>query len=215
MINMTRQFWNEEQTQNSRNLLNRLSKEMDFVLIGGWAVFMYAKQQMSLDVDIALAYDRLEYFRRYGIEDYKNVRIKYSIIDGTYVDLFVEDFSDKDMPFPVKTILDNYLTIEGIKVVDRELLLILKLWRYFRADQQKIRKDMLDVIALLLYGDINLSRFKELVDLHKVPKGRSINVLLEYIDKMPQVQDFIDMNAGELKGRLHAYKQQLKSLFGV
>ena len=215
MTNMPRQFWNEEQTRRSMELLNRLSKDVDFVLIGGWAVFMYAKQQMSLDVDIAVAYDSLEYFRRYGIGDYKNTRIKYSIIDGTYVDLFVENFSDKGMPFPIKTVLDNYLTIEGIKVVDRELLLILKLWRYFRPDQQKIRKDVLDVIALLLYGDIDLNRFKELVELYKVPEGRSINVLLEYIDKTPQVQDFVDMDADELGRKLHAYKQQLKSLFGV
>ena len=71
MTNMPRQFWNEEQTRRSMELLNRLSKDVDFVLIGGWAVFMYAKQQMSLDVNIAVAYDNLEYFRRYGIGDYK------------------------------------------------------------------------------------------------------------------------------------------------
>lgn len=212
---MARQFWNEEQTRRSRELLNNLSKEVDFVLIGGWAVFMYARQQMSLDVNIAIAYDSLEYFRRYGIEDYKNARIKYSIIEGTYVDLFIEDFSDKDMPFPIKTVLDNHLNIEGIKVVDKELLLILKLWGYFRADQQKIRKDILDVIALLLYGDINLERFRELVESYSIPRGRSVNVLLEYIDKTPQVQDFIDMSASDLERKLGMYKQQLKSLFDL
>ena len=215
MRNMARQFWNEEQTRRSRELLNNLSKEVDFVLIGGWAVFMYARQQMSLDVNIAIAYDSLEYFRRYGIEDYKNARIKYSIIEGTYVDLFIEDFSDKDMPFPIKTVLDNHLNIEGIKVVDKELLLILKLWGYFRADQQKIRKDILDVIALLLYGDINLERFRELVESYSIPRGRSVNVLLEYIDKTPQVQDFIDMSASDLERKLGMYKQQLKSLFDL
>lgn len=212
---MARQFWNEEQTRRSRELLNNLSKEVDFVLIGGWAVFMYARQQMSLDVNIAIAYDSLEYFRRYSIEDYKNARIKYSIIEGTYVDLFIEDFSDKDMPFPIKTVLDNHLNIEGIKVVDKELLLILKLWGYFRADQQKIRKDILDVIALLLYGDINLERFRELVESYSIPRGRSVNVLLEYIDKTPQVQDFIDMSASDLERKLGMYKQQLKSLFDL
>jgi len=80
--------------------------------------------------------------------------VKYSIINGVYVDLFIEDFSDKELPVPVSTILKEYNIIEGIKVVDKELLLLLKLWGYFRADEQKLRKDMLDVLGLMLYGDI-------------------------------------------------------------
>jgi len=35
------QFWNEEQTKKSRELLNMLASSVDFVLIGGWAVYMY------------------------------------------------------------------------------------------------------------------------------------------------------------------------------
>ena len=34
------QFWNEEQTKKSRELLNMLASSVDFVLIGGWAVYI-------------------------------------------------------------------------------------------------------------------------------------------------------------------------------
>ncbi|MEM4071788.1 MAG: hypothetical protein QXL63_00385, partial [Candidatus Micrarchaeaceae archaeon] len=199
----------------SRELLNAIAGAVDFVLIGGWAVFMYTRQQMSLDLDIAIGYESLEYFRKYGIKDYKNISIKYSVIDGTYVDLFIEDFSDRELPFPVRVILNNYTTIEGIKVVNKELLLLLKLWGYLRADQQKIRKDILDVLALLLYGDIDLEKFKNYIEEYGIPADRSVNVLLEYIDKKPQVQDFIDISPKELGEKLDGYKLQLRRLFNL
>jgi len=52
----------------------------------------------------------------------------------------------------------SIIAIEGIKVVDKERLLLLKLWGYFRADERKIRKDMLDVLSLILYGNTDLER---------------------------------------------------------
>ena len=212
MISMPRQFWNEEQTSKSRALLNKLSSEVDFVLIGGWAVFMYTKQQMSLDLDIAIGYDALAYFRKYGINDYNGFSIKYSVINGVYVDLFIEGFSDKDLPVPVKEILSNYNNIEGIKVVEKELLLLLKLWGYYRSDQHKIRKDILDVIALLLYANIDFAKLKGYIEKYSIPKRRSINVLLEYIDKVTQVEDFIDVPRDELNNKLKAYKEKLRDL---
>jgi len=214
MRNMPMQFWNEEQTKKSRELLNMLASSVDFVLIGGWAVYMYIRQQMSLGVDLAITYNSLEYFRKYGINDYKDMKVKYSIVNGVYVDLFIEDFSDKDLPVPVSTILKEYNIIEGIKVVDKELLLLLKLWGYFRADEQKIRKDMLDVLGLMLYGDIDLKKFKAYIDAYKVPKRRSVDVLLEYLDKRVQVENFIDISKKELHERLKSYRMQLRRLFG-
>jgi len=38
-------------------------------------------------------------------------------------------------------------------------------------------------------------------------------VLLEYIDKSEQVEDFIDINKKELDARLRAYKKRLVQLF--
>jgi len=70
------QFWNEEQTKKSRGLLNMLASSVDLVLIGGWAVYMYIRQQMSLDVELAITYNNLEYFRKYGIKDYKGMKAK-------------------------------------------------------------------------------------------------------------------------------------------
>ena len=104
---------------------------------------------------------------------------------------------------------------KGLWIIPRLCTLPSSVWGYFRSDQQKIREDVLDVISLLLYGDIDLGRFKQLVELYRVPKGRSVDVLLEYIDKIPQVQDFIDMDANKIESKMREYKRQLKSLFEV
>jgi len=98
-------------------------------------------------------------------------------------------------------------------VVDKERLLLLKLWGYFRADERKIRKDVLDVLSLILYSNMDLARFKSYISKYKVPKKRSVDVLLEYIDKSEQVDDFIDINKKELDARLRAYKKRLVQLF--
>ena len=110
--------------------------------------------------------------------------------------------------------MKEYNIIECIKVVDKELLLLLKLLGYFRADEQKIRKDMLDVLGLMLYGDIDLKKFKAYIDAYKVPKRRSVDVLLEYLDKGVQVENFIDISKKELHERLKSYRMQLRRLFG-
>ena len=47
--------------------------------------------------------------------NYKGMKIKYCIVNGVYVDLFIEDFSDKDLPVPVSTVLHEYNSNQGHK----------------------------------------------------------------------------------------------------
>ena len=99
---MAKLFWNREKTSASFAALRGLVNEgLDFVLIGGWAVYYYAMQQESLDVDIAVSYTTLEFFRKDGIADHEGTKIKYSVRNGIYVDLFVSEFSDPDLPIPL------------------------------------------------------------------------------------------------------------------
>ena len=44
---------------------------------------------------------------------------------------------------------------------------------------------------------VDLERFTSYISKYKVPKKRSVDVLLEYIDKSEQVEDFIDINKKE------------------
>lgn len=192
---MQRQFYSSKVNASSE-LLHKLSSKVDFVLIGGWAVHSYLGLQKSMDIDIAIDYPSTGYFRNYGIRKYEGININYSEIDDVTVDLFLPEFSDRDLPFPVKEILANYVKIENIKVVDKELLLLLKVWGYFANDKTKIQKDIIDVASLLLYGNINLSKVKLQAKKHGLQKRRTTDVMLEYLDKGNALAEFI---SGDLK----------------
>jgi hypothetical protein len=213
MIPMAKLFWNKEKTKDSFNVLHKLAKELDFVLIGGWAVYYYTKQQESLDVDIAIQYDKLEYFRKFGINQYENTKIKYSIMDNIYIDIFLSEFSEKELLVPISFILKNYELIDGIKVVERNVLLILKLSGYFRSDETKVRKDVVDVISLLFYGNIDLSKIKELITKYKIEPRKSIDILLEYLDKSETLLDFIGIDKKEYSTKKKECKEKINKLF--
>ena len=49
------EFWNSLLTEKSQKLLMQLKNPpIKFILIGGWAVWLYTKQQKSKDIDIVL-----------------------------------------------------------------------------------------------------------------------------------------------------------------
>ena len=47
-------FWNDEITKRSWERLMELKNKFNFVLIGGWAVFMYTGNNRSKDIDIVV-----------------------------------------------------------------------------------------------------------------------------------------------------------------
>lgn len=48
------QFYNDIITQKSFAYLQILKKKYDFILIGGWAVFLYSRSLKSKDIDIII-----------------------------------------------------------------------------------------------------------------------------------------------------------------
>ena len=213
MISMARQFWNEENTRGSLEVLRRLAGKLDLVLIGGWAVNFYTGKQKSLDVDIAIGYSAIEYFRQFGISQYDGLNIKYSVIDSVCVDLFIEQFADRDLPFPVSEIMENYVTIDNIKVVERSLLLLLKLWGYFRSDREKHTKDIIDALSLLLYAGIDMARVKEQMDRYGIPARRAPDVIMEYLDIGDTLLDYLEMGKEEYDRLKSKYRADIKRIF--
>lgn len=211
---MPMQFWNNEKTDKSFNALNRIAKQLDFVLIGGWAVYLYTNMQRSEDVDIAVGYESLDYFRRFGIRDYEGINVKYSVLeDGTVVDLFIEEYSDKDLPIPVNIIMKNYVRVGEIKVVSIELLFILKLWGYFRFDEIKHRKDVIDVLSLLFYGNVNLKKVKAYFEEFKIENRKGPDALLEYVDKGSTLYTFITDSKEGYERLKQEYKRKIRYIF--
>jgi len=49
------EFWNNTLTEKSWKILQQLKKEnFDFVLIGGWAAYLWTKLHKSKDIDIVI-----------------------------------------------------------------------------------------------------------------------------------------------------------------
>ena len=50
------EFYHELITEKSFKILQDLRKKIKFILIGGWAVFLYARTLKSKDIDIIIDY---------------------------------------------------------------------------------------------------------------------------------------------------------------
>ncbi len=96
------------------------------------------------------------------------------------------------------------------------MLLLLKLWGYFRDGETKLRKNMIDVLSLMLYGGgVDIKKFGELLRKYKITKRRSANVLLEYLDKWETLLDYIGMDKEKYRKEKEALKARIKNIITV
>lgn len=153
-------YYRDQITQKSWQLLQRLTKKYRFVLIGGWAVWLYTKQLKSKDIDIVVEFDQLEKLRR-DFSLIKNERLKkYEIAqEEVQVDIYVPHYSQ--LGVPAEKILAAAVSLKGFRVPPPEILAALKLTAYqSRANSGKGHKDLIDIISLLILPQL---------DLHQVP----------------------------------------------
>ena len=137
-------------TDKSWSLLQLLSKRFDFVLIGGWAVWVYTKALKSKDIDIIVGYDTLpalkEQFSIVKNERLKKYEAKAEEVD---IDIYLPHYSDPGLS--PETIRQHTAVREGFTVPTAETLLILKQFVYSqRKGSIKGQKDKLDIISLVL-----------------------------------------------------------------
>jgi hypothetical protein len=151
---MSEQFWHDVVIEKSFVFLQEFVKRFQFVLIGGWAVYFHTKALKSKDIDIIVTFEELEKLRT-QFDLIKNERLKkYEIkADGFDIDIYVPHYSDLGMP--LDDVMRNTISIEGFRVPRKETLLALKLHVYEqRKGSLKGKKDMIDVISLLYYGNL-------------------------------------------------------------
>ena len=55
-----KEFWHESLTEASWKKLQEFSKEINFTVIGGWSVWLWAKQHKSKDIDLIVDFSALE-----------------------------------------------------------------------------------------------------------------------------------------------------------
>ncbi|MFH1752513.1 MAG: hypothetical protein ABH821_06285 [archaeon] len=157
------EFWSEEITGKSYEKLFELKKELDFVLIGGWAVYLHTKAFKSKDIDIVVGYEQLFKLKENYSLTKNDFLKKYEIkLEHFDVDIYTQNFSE--LIVPVKVILKEFELIEGIKVVKPEILVILKEQAFLsRKGTIKGKKDALDITLILLHSNFELEKYFKLI----------------------------------------------------
>lgn len=157
------EFYHAIITEKSFKILQELKQKFNFILIGGWAIFLYSKTLKSKDIDIIIDYKELAKFKK-EFQIYKNERLKkYEIKTGqTDIDIYLPFFSC--LGIPAEEINNHTQFIEGFIVPIPEILLVLKTFAYQdRKAATKGRKDIIDIFGLIDSQKINWQKYKKLV----------------------------------------------------
>lgn len=158
-------YYHDLITEKSWKFLQQFQRDYKFILIGGWAAYLYSKSLKSRDIDIVCDYEELEKLKL-KYELIKNERLKkYEFHAGEFdVDIYVPFYSD--LGIPVEDLQNLTRNIEGFRVLEPEILLILKQKAFIdREGSLKGEKDKLDIIALakILQDTRGFKKYDELL----------------------------------------------------
>ena len=174
-------------TEKSWQELLNLKKAVDFVLIGGWAVYFYTKMLKSKDIDILVNFDQLPIIEKlYRLN--KNERLsKYQAVkEEIEIDIYLPHFSQ--IGIPVEELINKTTEIEGFKALDVNYLLALKIYTLAaRGRTPKGRKDFLDLISLALSGKGDLAIAEK--NIEKFYLKQALKVFQEFLQETTEVEE--------------------------
>ena len=201
------EYWNSLLTEKSWKILQEL-RNYNFILIGGWAVYLHAKKQKSKDIDIVVGIKELEKLKKFGLNKNDNLR-KYEIKrEETDIDIYVEYYSK--LTIPAEDIKNYSVNIEGFKVASKELLLILKQDAFKNREfSVKGEKDMIDIMNLLLFCEIDFKEYGRILEMYKIESY--FNELRKMIINFKDY-NALNLNPREFKIKKNKILERLKSL---
>lgn len=198
------EYYHNLVTERSWQLLKNLQRKYKFILIGGWAVFVWTKAMKSKDIDIVVDYTELEKFRQ-DFEIYKNERLKKYEIKKEEVDIDIYTYHYSNPGLPAEEISSYTVSHEGFRVPIPEILLILKQAAYQeRKGRPKGEKDKVDILCLLGMEDFEFEKFKSL--LLKFGKEELVDEVKNLLGQITEVKE-LDLNQyqiSKLKKRILA-----------
>lgn len=190
-------FYHNLITEKSWQLLQALRKKYDFILIGGWAVFLYTKALKSKDIDLVLEFSELEKLKK-DFEVSKNEHLKKyeARREGMEIDIYVPFYSW--LGLPVEDLKKFVVPLEGFKTVEKEVLAVLKQEALMgRRSTVKGRKDLADIVSLFRLPDFNWEKYKKVVE--KYGLNGSSAVVSEILKKTTKI-DELDLNIHQIAG---------------
>lgn len=182
------EFYHDLVTEKSFKILQDLKRKFDFILIGGWAIFLYTRALKSKDIDIVIDYDQLEKFKR-EFNIFKNERLKKyeAKIEEIDIDIYLPYFSD--LGFPIEEIKNYLQSIEGFKTPIPEILLILKVKTHTeRKGTTKGEKDFLDIFSLISNEKIDWQKYKKLIEKYNLEEvNQKLKDIISSVKALPQL----------------------------
>lgn len=196
-------FYQKYLTDKSLNLLIDLKKRYKFIVIGGWAVYLYTQALKSKDIDIIVDFSQLETIKKdFPLE--KNERLKkYQIkIEEIDIDIYMPFYSD--LGLPVEDIIKKTTSVNGFILLEKETLLITKLKAYQnRRASIKGQKDLIDIISLILLENFDFKYLSDLINKYRLEKyWQMLEKLILETKEVP-----------ELNINRHAFAKKKKILF--
>ena len=163
------EIWNEEIIKKSEDILLELKNNADFVLIGGWSIWLYAQTVKSKDIDIYIDFKDFFILQNFLIN--KGLSINFNPKLNKYecktseldIDIYTPDHCN--LIIHCKDVFNKKLwkIVGGLKTIIPEVLLILKL------DSEKNRhetikgfKDRIDILSLVSRVEINKELLSQL-----------------------------------------------------
>lgn len=205
-----KEFWSEAVTEKSWNQLIELSKKYDFILIGGWAAYLWTGIHKSKDIDIVVDYDMLFTLKAdFSME--KNERLKkYEIKMGEFdIDVYLPGFSR--LSFPVDKLKDYVQNVKGLKVPSPESLLILKQGAEInRRGSIKGKKDLIDILTVLIHSDFSIKKYLEILKLFSL-KDFEKELEKEVDSFNPKDANYLGIDFNQFAKWKRAFLKELKS----
>ena len=170
-----RLIWNEEIMKKSFEFIKRLvALDINFILIGGWAVYFLTKYHMSKDIDMFIEERDVWKLKNYmlgigGSEKVTNLNKYGFAFKDVELDVYTE--SKSGLIIPVKEVFGKNLfqKIEDIKVLKPEYLLLLKTVAAEKR-QQSIKgfKDRCDILALCTKANVDFLLLRHICESYKI-----------------------------------------------
>ncbi len=210
---MKNEFWNSELTEKSWEKLVELRKEVDFILIGGWAVYLYTKLHKSKDIDIIVDYSNLRVLSsKYDIvknDGLKKYEIKLEQFD---IEIYLPGYS-RLKPRPEDILKSLKTSVGGFSVPTPEALIFLKLEALEqRKGSIKGGKDEIDVLGMLFYSNLDLNILKKLFeDYNSISHATLLHDVLTGFDK--SLVSYLNLNEKTFSDLKRTHVAKMREVF--